>query len=274
MQDSRVITADLTEMVFQSRDRDYGAYDIRKKGERTLLIAALSALFLFLLGAGTPKILYMLNPADGEYLAANKPRMVSEEIILPPVIPEEEVVTAPPPAVEEAPPPPEVEFRVPEPSDETQDTSSMHSMDEFEKGNIGLNDVDSDSSGYQWLDYDRDTTKRREIVVADPPKHPKLGEWINHTRGPEPVNLEEVKSLIGYPKAAKEAEIEGKVQISILVDTNGKYIDHSVVRTSHKILSKAIEKHIAKLRFKPALNGNEPISLWITMPFEFDLTNN
>lgn len=88
---------------------------------------------------------------------------------------------------------------------------------------------------------------------------------------PEPLNMEEVRALIGYPPMAMEAEIEGRVILRVLVDTSGNYKKHLVLREVHPILLKAVEKHISKLKFKPAIQDQRAIPCWTTIPFEFKL---
>ncbi len=270
MAEKQVVTADLTEIVFEGRDRDYGAYDLRKSGKKFLSRAALAALCLFLLGTAAPKIIYMINPPEDEYLAEKAKRLSMEDLLLLP----------PPPPLEEEPPPPpdipppqleQIEFKVPEPAtdDEVLDTATMHEIEELEETNVGLEDVKGDTAGYQF-DFDDDDGDFAEIT-APPPDDPDPYAFIAAEKQAVPVNLEEIKKLIGYPKAAKDAEIEGQVVLRVLVGRDGKYKKHLVIKSAHNILTKAVEQHISHLQFTPAIQGKEPIQLWVNIPFVFKL---
>lgn len=271
MSNKKVVTADLTEMVFETRDRDYGAYDIRKNGTKFLGRAAIVALALFLLGTTVPKVIYMLNPDESEYLAGKKKRLSMEDVLLlppPPPIEEE-----PPPEIE-PPPPPEIEqieFKVPEPADDEEviDTATMHEIEDLVETNVGLEDVEGDTAGYQ---FDFEDDGDNDVISAPPPPpEPDPFAFIAAEKPAAPVNLDEIKKLIGYPKAAKDAEIEGQVVLRILVGKNGRYKKHLVIKSAHNILTKAVEKHIHNLAFTPAIQGKQPIQLWVTIPFKFTL---
>jgi protein TonB len=101
----------------------------------------------------------------------------------------------------------------------------------------------------------------------------KLGpnEFVLLEKEPTPVNLDQVKSLIGYPPMAKEAEIEGRVIIRIQVDKNGQYVKHIVIKDPHPILTKAVTDKISALSFTPGIQAGKPIKVWVTIPFNFEL---
>lgn len=87
----------------------------------------------------------------------------------------------------------------------------------------------------------------------------------------EPLNYQEIKEAIGYPLLAKEGGIEGDVTLKILVNEDGCYAKHIVLKQVHPILLKAVEKQIRKLCFSPAIQGNNIVKYWTTVPFKFDL---
>ncbi len=272
MKNPIVIAADLTEIVFANRDRDYGAYDIRRSAGKTMRNAFLVVTALFLLGMTAPKLVYLLDPSGEDFLSENKENLVTEEIIPPAFIEEEKVIV--PSAAPKAQPPvaPTVDFRVPEPSDLEPDTAILHANSDLDSAQAGKHDHSGDTGGYSWKEIDTASPNQRVITLPEPDKKPKPEDWVDHTRGPAPVNLDEIRDLIGYPRAAKEMGLEGKVTITILVGKEGNYMEHIVVNSTHKLLTNAIETHISGIRFVPALNGKEPVSLWITMPFHFHLS--
>jgi protein TonB len=110
------------------------------------------------------------------------------------------------------------------------------------------------------------------VIVAEPiEKEPAISEFILVEEEPVPINLEEVKGLIGYPQVARDAGIQGRVVIRILVDETGKYRKHRVINTVHPILTQACEEQIKKLAFTPAIQGGKPIKFWVNVPFNFIL---
>ena len=70
---------------------------------------------------------------------------------------------------------------------------------------------------------------------------------------------------------AKEAGIEGMVVVRVLVDKQGKYEKHMVLKNPHPILTQAVENKLSKLVFKPAIVTGRPADTWVTLPIKFQL---
>lgn len=265
---SETVYADLDEIVFEGREKEYGAYKLRKTYTRFLLRAMLIAFILFLWFTTFPKVLSWIWPESEE-------------------VPEEYVVTEvnlsdlapPPPLEEEAPPPPDappppvrakIEFRVPTPKPDDQvEEETIKEMDELEdaKADIGTEDVKGTTDGYDFGDIDSKGVE--EVVVKEQEVGPN--EFVLLEKEPSPVNLDQLKGLIGYPPMAKEAEIEGKVIVRVQVDKEGKYVKHIVIKDPHPILTKAVTDKINMLSFTPGIQAGKPIKVWVTIPFDFKL---
>ncbi|MBX7243369.1 MAG: energy transducer TonB [Bacteroidia bacterium] len=96
--------------------------------------------------------------------------------------------------------------------------------------------------------------------------------WIS-CPGPRaiPLNLDSVKTLIGYPLNAIEAGIQGDVVLGVLAGEDGSYVKHIVVNQVHPILLKEVLKQIHTLRFSPAIQGDSAIQSWVSVTFPFQL---
>ncbi|MEO1808386.1 MAG: M56 family metallopeptidase [Bacteroidota bacterium] len=88
---------------------------------------------------------------------------------------------------------------------------------------------------------------------------------------PEVLNYRELQQSIGYPKAAHDNKIEGLVVFRILIDEEGKYVQHEIVKSANPIFEEAIEAEIARLRFKPAMKDGKPVQFWVSIPFSFKI---
>lgn len=88
---------------------------------------------------------------------------------------------------------------------------------------------------------------------------------------PWPDNLDEIRQSIGYPAMAKEAEIEGTVELRILIDEEGNYVRHVALKEGHPALLKAVAREIQRLQCDPAIQAGKPVKCWITIPFRFSL---
>ncbi|MFN0152725.1 MAG: energy transducer TonB [bacterium] len=73
-----------------------------------------------------------------------------------------------------------------------------------------------------------------------------------------------------YPKLAREANIEGEVRLRVLVGEDGK-VRKVLIVSGPESLQDAAAKAMAGAVFKPALNGNRPVAVWIAQPVNFSL---
>ncbi|MEZ4847845.1 MAG: energy transducer TonB [Bacteroidia bacterium] len=86
---------------------------------------------------------------------------------------------------------------------------------------------------------------------------------------PVPLNLDEVRKMIGYPQIALKAEIKGNVVAKVFLDKKGFYKKHKIINQVHPILSEAVEAHIGKLRFNPVQINGKAVSGVVNIPFIF-----
>ena len=268
---SETVYADLDEIVFEGRDKAYGAYELRKKYNRFLERAALIAFLLFISLTTLPKAIEWTGLFDHEEVEEIEVIPVQlSDLAEPPPLDEEEVPPPPP----DLPPPvrAQIEFKVPtpKPDDEVKEEETIKEMDELEdaKADIGTADVEGSTDGYDFGDIDGKAVE--DVVVnAEPEVGPS--DFVLLEKEPSPVNLDDLKKLIGYPPMAKEAEIEGKVIIRVQVDKTGHYVKHIVIKDPHPILTKAVTDKINTLTFTPGIQSGKPIKVWVTIPFDFKL---
>jgi len=248
---SETIYADLDEIVFEGRSKEYGAYEMRKKYNRFLERSALIAFILFIFLTGWPKIYGWIKP-DPVEIVEEFESVTVDLSNLPPPPPLDE--TPPPPPVE-APPPvrAQIEFRVPTPKpDDEVEEETIEEMDKLEetKADIGTETVEGTTGAYDFGDIEG---TGEEVVVVKEEKDVGPNEFVLLEKEPAPVNLDQLKGLIGYPPMAKEAEIEGKVIVRVQVDKEGKYVKHLVIKDPHPILTKAVTDKINMLSFTPGI---------------------
>ncbi len=113
--------------------------------------------------------------------------------------------------------------------------------------------------------------KEPHPTTSQEEKDPDPMAYVVVEKEPQPINIDEIKKRIGHPPAAKEAGIQGKVIVRVLVGKNGKYERHIVIKSPHKILTEAVEKELPNLEFTPGIQAGKPIKVWVTIPFDFQL---
>ena len=266
------IKADLDEMVFEDREQGYGAYLLRKRYPRHLTIGTAVACFIAVLVTFGPLIAKKLNLVEKE--EEKKQVAVSikmEDLPPPPPVEEDKPPPPPPPAL----PPPQVKtvaFQIPEPTPEEEldpeEDQTIADVAELEEApNIGFEDKEGADEGF--FDGEIDAEGDVPEVIVD--QEPDINEFVVAEEEPIPVNMDDIQSLVGYPQIARDAGIEGNVIVRVLVDKKGNYERHKIINQGHPILTKAVEEHIDKLRFSPAIQGGKPIPFWVNIPFNFKL---
>jgi protein TonB len=78
------------------------------------------------------------------------------------------------------------------------------------------------------------------------------------------------KPVIVYPSLAKKAGLEGKVILKALIDESGN-VTKVVVLSGDHIFHDAAVSALQQAKFKPAINGNRAVKVWITYPIIFRL---
>lgn len=270
---AQVIKADLDEMLFEEREKRYGAYFLRKAYSRRLLMASLVGLAAFTLALASPQI----SALFGGVSEKEDKRQIVTEINLadlpPPPPPDDEPPPPPPPKVEL--PPPKLKtiaFKIPEPKpkEEIEEEEEVVEVKELEEApNIGLEDIDGEDEGFIDIPDEGDG----EVAAVIEEKEPSINDFVFVQKQPEPINMGDVQKLVEYPELVKEAGIEGSVVVRILIDKNGRYLKHKVTKSPHPLLSQSVEKHLKNLVFTPAIQGNKPIKFWVNIPFKFSILN-
>jgi periplasmic protein TonB len=82
----------------------------------------------------------------------------------------------------------------------------------------------------------------------------------------EPTPLTQVPPA--YPISAREAGIQGKVVLHVLVDATGKVRDIRVIEGVTELNEAAIDA-VRQWTFRPALRNDEPVATWTSVPMYF-----
>ena len=106
-------------------------------------------------------------------------------------------------------------------------------------------------------------TGRDSLVIAGDDL-PSEGEFVYYED--EPVPVTKVNPV--YPGWARDAQIQGKVVLHVLVGKDGRVKNVKVIRGVTG-LDEAAVTAIKKWVFKPALSNNKPVAVWVEIPVDF-----
>jgi protein TonB len=245
----------MDEIVFEGRNKEYGAFDLRKHYRRFLIIAFFIA-FIGIIAA-------MVSPVIAAYQNRNKIHRKLEKTVVMKMEKLDENIAPPPPP----PPPPDVEpqakFEAPVVVDTVKEEVRIATIDEA-----------------------------KEVVAEAPPEEIRIEE-TQHTEEvqedyePPFIIVEEnatfkggdvntfrswVQENIVYPPVAAEAGISGKVFVQFCVNSKGQVCDIKILRGVHPELDKEVIRCINNSpTWIPAKQGGKAVKQQFVMPIIFQL---
>jgi protein TonB len=107
-------------------------------------------------------------------------------------------------------------------------------------------------------------TGKDTLIIAPTEDLPSEGEFVYYEDEPVPVT----RVLPNYPEFAREAQIQGKVILHVLVGKDGRVRNVKVIRGVTGLNDAAVEA-IRGWVFKPALSNNKPVAVWVEVPIDF-----
>lgn len=249
----------LDEIVFADRNKEYGAYQIRKLYPKFLNRSATISILAILISVSIPLIASYYN--QNRYIREDKTVGVEFTDLNKP--PED----APPPP---PPPPPEaleqkVRFTAPVVVTDTVVETNALNQDDLKQQvtNVALTEDDF-----------KVETKEEVKVIDEEEKTPifTVVEEMPGFPGGEEARLKFLQDNIQYPQVAKESGISGTVYVSFVVDSKGRVTDAKVLRG---IGGGCDDEALRVIKLMPPWNpgkqAGKPVRVQFTMPIRFTL---
>lgn len=98
---------------------------------------------------------------------------------------------------------------------------------------------------------------------------PGIDDFIDVTA--EPLVLHPIDSGLKYPEAALRAGVEGKVVLAALLEKDGCVSKVVVQRSDSKLLNSEAERLMLQARFRPAMQNDAPVRVWMSQTIVFHL---
>jgi TonB family protein len=190
---------------------------------------------------------------------------------------------APPPPVDEnVPPPKEIEKVIIPKKDLTALTPEPVRREKAEEQTIKtqkeLEDIKTpvsnagDTVAFNYTGPVKVEEKKVEEKIKEEPKKQvkQIFQSFEVEKPPQAVNLSQVQGSMSYPEIAREADIEGRVVVKVLVG-----IDGSIVRigsiTGPEVFHDEVASKVRNLEFTPGLQNGRAVEVWVSVPFNFRL---
>ncbi|MET3125025.1 protein TonB [Arcicella rosea] len=276
MENQTVVHEDdtLEDIVFQNRNKAYGAYILRTDYQRVIKIALLGGIGLFCLAIGAPMILANIKHEDKIGITIN---LEDYKIPEPPKdIPVEPEVTPPPPQ-EEVIVHKTIAFNEPEIVEDDKATELPPDQDVLNNTDAQISSVTQEG-------------EIGEIPVDDPDKF-KTGEGS----APVEIKVEEEKTFLSvetmpefaggnaalakflqknlrYPRNASEVGIGGKVYVQFVVGKDGNISSIDILKGLGFGCDEEAQRVIKLMpRWNPGKQSGRNVSVKFTLPIVFQL---
>ncbi|MFN8258619.1 MAG: energy transducer TonB [Bacteroidales bacterium] len=250
-------TESFDDIVFENRNKNYGAYELRRKYSKRGTIALLIAFTFFGGSVAAPLIAAMMS--DNKIIRFDPipkgPNELSGVPVEPPTLP------PPPPAPVDV---KAIKFRTPVVVDEVKNDEEIAiNEDIIEAGNP----TEVDTSTYVPV-----------TIVKDPePEVPVIFETFAIQEKPifgkgEKDILNYVAENTKYPVPAQEQGIQGTVYIRFVVTKTGEVDNARVMRPVDPMLEEEAMRVIKSMpKWTPGKNNGNPVNVWFIIPVKFVL---
>ena len=254
----------IEDIIFENRNKAYGAYDIRMKYLNYVIIGFACALLFALIVVGTPYIVRLLHP--------------EKDIVYTPIEPVQGNLAEPPPTNKELPPPPEV--KLPEPEqikfvppkivEVVKKEEKLATVEEV-KQSANVGDVTKEGSKDVITEPIKDVTPVEDDKVYDIVSIEKMPGFP----GGDDALLEYITKHVNYPQQALDNNVQGKVVVAFVVGKDGKVSDVHV-KKGIKPADLGCDAEAVRVvktlpNFSPGMQNGKPVKVAYSVPITFKI---
>lgn len=257
---SNAVNPERNEIVFENRNKEYGAYILRQKYQKRVVMALLISITGIGLAISLPMLISYLNK-----VSIDRTTKVTEAITLAEPPPIDKSTPPPPPVI---PPPPvkeTIKFTPPKVVKDEEVVEPPPTQEEVKEVQVAAVTQEGDKNAVDIPD---------DPVVADP-EEGKVFQFVEEPPsfpGGEDKLLEYLSRNIKYPTIAKENNITGRVYVTFVVDKEGKVKDAKILRgIGGGCDDEALRVVKAMPEWKPGRQNGRSVMVQYNLPVVFNL---
>lgn len=263
-----IYQAEILDLVFLTRKKEYGAYLLRTKYDRHMVVAVFLSIAFFTTGISLPVIINKLSPKS---LAAKteRARVRTIDIFTPidtktPALPKIESAVSSKPTIKFLPPKVTVDTRAEE---------YIPTVGDLKYAEAGRATVAGNPNSDIFDIYDEPVTpKEIPQIKEEKPTIYFFAEVMPEFVGGEEGLYSYLASNIKYPEIAKRAGVEGRVIIQFIVNKAGAITEISVAKGIGAGCDEEAMRVIKSMpNWKPGKQNGLPVSVRMTVPISFKL---
>ena len=257
------------ELIFEGRNKDYGAYKMRAQAAKRLNFSVMLVVVIALVGFSIPRLIKMVTPEKKEVMTEVTTLSQLEE---PEVKQEEfkrvEPLAPPPPALKSS-----IKFTAPviKKDEEVNEDDEMKSQDELNETKVAISIADvkgNDEEGGMLIED-------LQEIVTEAPKEEQVFDMVEQAPqfpGGQEEMMKYIYDNIKYPIIAQENGISGRVICQFVVGSDGKVRDVKVARGVDPSLDKEAVRVIQSMpAWIPGRQNGKAVSVRYTLPIIFRL---
>lgn len=263
------------DVVFDGRNKKYGAYELRKLAPRATNIGVLVCCTAFVFALVSPKIPQWLGLGEDE---APVEEFIEQEVVLaePPPVNEEEPIQPPP---QEPPPPKTDQVRMPEmavvPAEAVRDEEPP-TVEALKLADPGAKTLAGDPNADIRIDLPVGEGKIDAQVTETGGSDIIPMEFIEILPIPAEGSIDAFRNWIGknfqYPSAAIDAGVSGLLEVTFVVERDGSLTDIKVARDlGFGTAAEAISLFKRAKKWKPGVQNGRPVRVQYTVPIKLSV---
>ncbi len=269
-----------TDIIFEGKNKEFGAYELRNQSARRHNMAMLSVVVVIVLALLISLFVSSIERAEETITGEAEQEMVSVDTTQDEPEPEEE----PEDRFEE----PEVEEVLPEEVLNTVKVTEIAIVDDDQVSKEdevkNQEELTQTETAFGASDFDKgtdDVTVVREVkneVVVEEKKAPEPEKIFTAVEeqpkfpGGDAELYKWLSKNIRYPEMAAQNNIQGRVTVQFVVEKNGSVGEVKVVRGKDPDLDKEAVRVVKSLpKFIPGKMNGQNVRVWYTLPINFKL---
>lgn len=269
-----------TDIIFEGKNKEFGAYELRNQSARRHNLAMLSVVVVIVLALLISLFVSSIERAEETITGEAEQEMVSVDTTQDEPEPEEE----PEDRFEE----PEVEEVLPEEVLNTVKVTEIAIVDDDQVSKEdevkNQEELTQTETAFGASDFDKgtdDVTVVREVkneVVVEEKKAPEPEKIFTAVEeqpkfpGGDAELYKWLSKNIRYPEMAAQNNIQGRVTVQFVVEKNGSVGEVKVVRGKDPDLDKEAVRVVKSLpKFIPGKMNGQNVRVWYTLPINFKL---
>ena len=269
--DINVNSVEWCDLIFEGKNKDYGAYELRKYSPRRHLTAYVVIIGCVVLAMVLPAFVRFLTPVKAQEKMVTVTELSDLKMDLPEVKEENKIVAVnvpPPPTLKTT-----IKFTAPviKKDEEVREEDEIKTQDEVNQAKAAISVADVKGNDEENGKDIADLEDHKLIVASEDEVFQEVEQAPEYPGGMAAL-MKWIGKEIKYPSIAQEMNIEGRVIVQFVIGRDGSVRDVQVLRTVDPTLDKEAVRVVKAMRkWIPGRQRGEPVSVRFTLPITFKL---